>query len=96
MFVVTVEFVVQQDRVAAFREAMVENARASRTREPGCRQFDVCIDPSDPGVVFLYEVYDDQAAFDAHVASAHFVAFDGRVRDWVARKTVRSYERLDP
>ena len=96
MFVITVEFVVQHDRVAAFREAMVENARTSRTREPGCRQFDVCTDPSDPGVVFLYEVYDDKAAFDAHVASTHFLAFDSRVRDWVARKTVRSYARVDP
>ena len=96
MYVITVEFAVHQDRIAAFREAMVDNARASRTHEPGCRQFDVCADPADAAVVFLYEVYDDKAAFDAHLASAHFAAFDARVRDWVVRKTVRSYARVDP
>ena len=96
MHVVTVEFVAKADHVEAFRSAMIENARASREREPGCRQFDVCSDPSDPAIVFLYEIYDDRAAFDAHVASAHFRVFDDRVRDWVARKTVRIYARIDP
>ena len=96
MYVVTVEFVAKPERAEVFREAMVENARTSREHEPGCRQFDVCGDPADRSVVFLYEVYDDRAAFDAHCSSAHFLAFDDRVRDWVARKTVRIYEHIDP
>ena len=96
MYVVTVEFVVRGEDAAAFRDAMIENATTSRAREPGCRQFDVCADPSDPALVFLYEVYDDRGAFDAHVASEHFRTFDVRVRPYVERKTVRVYERLDP
>jgi quinol monooxygenase YgiN len=47
------------------------NATATREREPGCRQFDVCTS-ADDGLVFLYEVYDDRAAFDAHLAAPHF------------------------
>ena len=96
MYVVAVEFVVQPARAEAFRTAMVANARTSRDLEPGCRQFDVCVSPDDPATIFLYELYADRAAFDAHLASEHFRAFDAAVRDWVLRKTVRTYERIDP
>ena len=95
MYVVTVVFEPLPELAEDFRTAMIANARASREREPGCRQFDVCIEPGT-GTVFLYEVYDDRAAFDAHLASEHFRAFDAKVRDWVARKAVRSYERIEP
>jgi quinol monooxygenase YgiN len=96
VYVVTVEFVVKPERLRAFRDAMIENATASREREPGCRQFDVCAAPDDPATIFLYELYDDRAAFDAHVASEHFATFDARVRDWVSKKSVRIYARIDP
>lgn len=96
MYVVTVEFVARPEHVEALRAAVTENARASREHEPGCKQFDVCVDATNRAVVFLYELYDDRAAFDAHLASAHFRAFDDCVRDWIASKTVRIYERIDP
>ncbi len=95
MFVVTVLFEPIPEHAAEFRAAMIANARASREREPGCRQFDVCSEPQR-GTVFLYEVYDDRQAFDAHVASEHFRAFDAATRGWVASKTVAVYERVDP
>ena len=56
---------------------MLANAKVSRETEPGCRQFDVCVE-ADTGRTFLYELYDDRAAFEAHLASAHFKAFDER------------------
>lgn len=96
MYVVTVEFVVIAGRGQDFLQAMVANARTSREVEPGCRQFDVCVDPDDPLRVFLYERYADRAAFEAHLASAHFRTFDIRVAGWVASKVVRTYARRDP
>jgi autoinducer 2-degrading protein len=96
MHVVTVEFVVKPEHAATFLPAMIANARASREREPGCRQFDVCAAPGDSATVFLYEVYDDRAAFDAHLATPHFKAFDAAVGPWIERKTVRTYARADP
>ena len=95
MEALVVEFLIKPEHVAAFGEAIVDNARASRETEPGCRQFDVCIDPAS-GTIFLYEIYDDRAAFEAHMRTAHFIAFDAATRDWVARKDVRIYERLAP
>ena len=95
-FVVTVEFVVKPEFVDAFTAAMIENASTSRRDEPGCRQFDVCVLPADRARIFLYEIYDDRTAFDVHLAAPHFKAFDAKVAEWVASKSVRLYERIDP
>ncbi|MCV2888793.1 antibiotic biosynthesis monooxygenase [Ruegeria sp. XHP0148] len=91
MFAVTVSFRIHPERMAAFLPLMIENARASRDLEPGCRQFDIC---RDGGEIFLYEIYDDRRAFDAHLASAHYRTFDVAVADMVVEKTVRFYEEV--
>jgi len=96
MHIVVVDFTILPAHVGAFRAAMVDNARASREREPGCRQFDVCADAAEPTHIFLYEAYDDRAAFDAHLASPHFRAFDATVAPWIGAKVVRAFERIDP
>ena len=89
MFVLVVEFRIHAAFVAEFDAAIGENARASLATEPGCRQFDVCRDPADPALFFLYEVYDDEAAFQAHLRTAHFAAMERASAGWVASKTVR-------
>ena len=96
MYVVTVEFDIHPPHFAAFLPLMRDNARASIGNEPGCRQFDVCTDPTRPASVFLYELYDDRAAFDAHLASAHFKRFEAAVREMVAEKRVRTLRRVEP
>ena len=40
--------------------------------EPGCRQYQAHRAIDDPGLFFLYEVYADAAAVDAHRAAPHF------------------------
>ena len=92
MYVITVEFTIHPEHLAVFMPLMLENARVSRETEAGCRRFDVCRDPAQPERVFLYELYDDRAAFDTHLAAAHFKAFDGAVKAMVAGKLVRAYE----
>jgi quinol monooxygenase YgiN len=95
-YVVVVEFEIDPRYVDAFLPLMRENARLSRELEPGCRQFDVCTDPARPNAVFLYERYGDRAAFEAHLASSHFLAFDAAVRGMIAAKSVRTLQRVDP
>jgi (4S)-4-hydroxy-5-phosphonooxypentane-2,3-dione isomerase len=94
-FVVTVVFAAKPEFRGEFRKEMIANAEASRAREPGCRQFDVC-ESADGSRIFLYEVYDDEAAFEAHLATDHYLGFAGRVTPWVAEKHVLTYNRLDP
>ena len=93
MYVVVVDFKIKPERLAEFMPLMLENARLSRETEPGCRQFDVCVDPKDRTSVFLYEIYDNRAAFDAHLATAHFKKFDPAVAPMVASKLVRTLEK---
>ena len=46
MYVVTVEFEIKPEKLVEFRAQMIANATASREKEPGCLQFDVCADPA--------------------------------------------------
>jgi (4S)-4-hydroxy-5-phosphonooxypentane-2,3-dione isomerase len=96
MLALVVEFRIHAAHVEAFAAAISDNARASRETEPGCQQFDVCRDPADPTLFFLYELYDDAAAIDAHLRAPHFVEMDSATRGWVADKTVRRLHRAHP
>jgi quinol monooxygenase YgiN len=87
-FVIVVDFKIRAGRMQAFRKLMDENARASVRDEPGCSRFDVCADRKDPDRILLYEVYDDRAAFDAHLKTPHFAAFNEKSAPLVAAKTV--------
>jgi quinol monooxygenase YgiN len=93
MYIVTVEFEVHPDRRSEFIRLIRENALTSLKIEGGCRQFDVCLDPKHPTYVFLYELYDDRAAFDAHLATEHFRHFDRLSASMVRDKKVRLLER---
>ena len=95
LVVVTVQFSVAPHHLADFMREMVANARDSRQREPGCLAFDVCEDPSTPGQVFLYEIYQNAAAFEQHKREAHFLAFDRTVAPWVLHKEIRILALVD-
>ena len=71
MFVLQVNIRIKPENVEAFMKKALENAREAR-KEPGCRQFDVLVDPNDKTKVMLYEVYNDDKAFEAHQATPHF------------------------
>jgi (4S)-4-hydroxy-5-phosphonooxypentane-2,3-dione isomerase len=96
MYIVIVDFKLHPNHATEFMRAMCDNARASVEHEPGCRQFDVCAVPNDTTQVFLYEVYDNRAAFDTHLTAPHFLEFDRKVTPWVAHKAVRILERAYP
>jgi len=70
-FVLQVALRVKPENVDSFMKKALENAAAAR-KEPGCKQFDVLVDPSDRTKMMLYEIYADEKAFDAHQATPHF------------------------
>ena len=71
MFVLTVQLRIKPENVEAFMSKLAENAKNAR-KEPGCKQFDVLVDPKDRTKVMLFEIYDDDKAFEAHQATPHF------------------------
>lgn len=96
MQALVVEFQIASTFAEAFAAAIAENARVSRETEPGCRQFDVCRDAGDPAKFFLYELYDDEAAIEAHLRAPHFLQMNESTMPWVEKKTVWRYERIAP
>nr|WP_225779309.1 putative quinol monooxygenase [Pseudomonas sp. Marseille-Q3773] len=55
-----------------FLNAIKVNAAASVATEPGCLVFDVSQDRVDPELIYLYEIYRDDQAYEAHTQTAHF------------------------
>lgn len=94
MYVVIVEFTLRSEHFADFVARVRRQASDSLEREAGCHVFDVCLDPERKNHVLLYEVYDDRAAFETHLASAHFLDFDASVADWVEDRRLTRLERL--
>jgi len=74
-----------------FMPLIRENVRATFHNEPGCHQFDLCTDPERPGEVFLYETYEDAAAFQTHLKTPHCRAFDAAVQHLVTGRDVRTF-----
>lgn len=93
--VILVDIVTMPGMEQAFESAILANARASRT-EPGCRQFDVCSDPAASNRVALYEIYDDEASFEAHMRTPHYLEFAAAAKTLIETITVRRLRLTDP
>ena len=89
MFVVCVEFEIEPGQTDVFMAAVRTNAEQSFNQEVGCQQFDVCQDRQFPNSVFLYEVYDDEAAFETHKLTQHYGAFNQAIAGMVVNKSIR-------
>ena len=70
-FVLIVNIRITPENVESFMQKLGDNAREAR-QEPGCRQFEVLVDPQDRTKIALFEVYDDERAFEAHQRTPHF------------------------
>jgi quinol monooxygenase YgiN len=89
MIALLVDFKIKDGAMDDFMPLMLKQSENSVRLEDGCLQFDVCTDPDAPLSVFLYEVYEDRAAVDLHMETAHFKSFDAEVADLIAEKSVR-------
>ncbi|NJN46681.1 MAG: antibiotic biosynthesis monooxygenase [Candidatus Competibacteraceae bacterium] len=94
MYVVTVHFTSHPEHSDEFMQALLKQAQNSLEREAGCIRFDVCQDPNDATRIFLYEIYTDEAVFQEHLKSAHFVRFSEETAEWVAEKSVGTWNQV--
>jgi (4S)-4-hydroxy-5-phosphonooxypentane-2,3-dione isomerase len=78
MFVNAVDLDVVPAERENFLAAIKENGAAA-AKEPGCRRFDILNLANDPNHFFLYEVYDNEAAYKAHRETEHFKKFAATV-----------------
>jgi len=92
MFVLSVNIRIKPENVDAWIKKALENAREAR-KEPGCRHFDVLVDPKDRTRVMLYEIYDDEKAFEAHQQMPHFKKYLAEAVPLLASRERQVWER---
>ena len=95
MLAVCVDFEIDPACLDEFLPIMRKNAAASLANEAGCHQFDITQDPQAPTKIFLYELYDDAAAFDLHKQARHYLDFNQAIDGMILAKSVRLLQKID-
>jgi quinol monooxygenase YgiN len=93
-FAVTARFEVKSGHEKTFMVEMKNQARNSLLLEKGCHYFDVTVSTENAGIVLLYELYSDAAAFDIHLNSDHFLAFIDKVTPMIDGKIIETWEKV--
>ena len=88
-------WVLADGKEAVALDALERLAPLSRA-EPGCRLYQPYRDPAEPQIVHIVEIYDDEAALEAHGASAHFEQYVlGQAVPALADRRRHVYQTLD-
>jgi quinol monooxygenase YgiN len=62
---------VGEDHLEQLREVFADYTRQVAAHEPGCLSLRVLHEPGDPSAFVVYAEFTDEAAHQAHIASAH-------------------------
>ena len=89
MLIVHVHIHVKPESVEEFRQATIENARAS-VQEPGIARFDVMQSQDDATRFVLTEVYRTPEAVAAHKETAHYAKWRDAVEPMMAEPRQRA------
>jgi quinol monooxygenase YgiN len=93
-FVLAVNIRIKPENVDAFMKGVLENAGSAR-KEPGCRQFEVLVDQKDRTKVMLFEVYDDEKAFEAHQQTPHFKKYMAQAVPLLASRERQLFKKAE-
>ena len=86
----------REDIVEEFRDRLLRHAGITRAAEPGCHRFDIHQEAEDPALFLLIEIYADEAAFNLHRTSPHYLQFREDVKDWVVDRKWWYWRFLGP
>ncbi len=89
VYINAVDLVIVPSELPKFLDAIKENG-ANAVKEPGCREFNITVLASNPNHVFLFEVYDNEAALEAHRQTPHFKKYQAATQGMVADRNVRA------
>lgn len=90
-FAITAELEIKQGQMGAFLQRLARHAASCIETEEGCLRFDVLLPKDADSRVVLYEVYENESAFDTHRLTPHFIAFRKDVEDMVVSRTISEY-----
>ena len=75
MITVTGTFTVKKNKIEEFQTGTLELQNASLNTDKGCIEYKFHQLADNPASFFVYEIWENAAAFDAHAASSHFKKF---------------------
>ena len=73
-YCLAVKWTIKEGELDAVLEALRPLTAASR-EEPGCLLYQAHRDPENENVIFHYEQYEDEEAYQAHAESEHFKTY---------------------
>jgi (4S)-4-hydroxy-5-phosphonooxypentane-2,3-dione isomerase len=82
--IIAARLYIQPESVDEFIELFRE-LTALTLQEPGCRVYDLLQDPVDRTKFLVFEIYDDQAAVDAHFSAPYFAEYGEKIGALAAR-----------
>lgn len=89
MLVIAVRLEINPESRDAFRAHILESAANTLANEPGCSIYQASFADD---ACFVYEVYADRSAFEAHLETEHYHAFGQKTQGMIADKRVEEYE----
>jgi quinol monooxygenase YgiN len=93
MYIIIAPIQIKEGFKDQYIKGIKENASGAVNDEPGCSRFDVVQDATDENRIWVYEVYDDEAAFQAHTQAPHFLKFRDLSSEWRAEGTLQGAGR---
>ena len=94
-YALLVEFRLKPGMRDEFLKVVKPDAEASVSAEPGCRRFDVLLPEDEPDMVWLYEIYADPAAVEAHRQTPHLKAFREASADLIEDVRIRICQQIE-
>jgi (4S)-4-hydroxy-5-phosphonooxypentane-2,3-dione isomerase len=88
LYINAVDIDVVPGQIENYLAAIKEVGAATIKSEPGCSEFDITVSQKDPNHLFIFEVYDNAAVFDAHLKSDHYKKYAATAKDAVAKREV--------
>ena len=78
---IMVRLQINPEYLDVFIEEIMEHARLS-VGDPGCLLYDVVQDQEDPNLLYVYEVFVDEVAHEAHRNAPYNTKWRDTVKDW--------------
>ena len=83
MYAIFVSVKIKPDKLDQFLSVIEDDSICSVRDEPGCVRFDVLQDTSDALQYYFYEVYVDEAGFEAHTKTPHLARWREAAKECV-------------
>lgn len=84
------KLVIDDSQLETYRALLTEEVNESMRLEPGVRSLYAVSEKDRPTHFTILEIYEDRAAYEAHIKSAHFLKYKTGTKDMV-----KSLELID-